>query len=500
MKKSVIGLLILLVLALSTIAYADVVVAPTFFVKPEAINGKIKDPIKDYADFIIKIANKGAEEDTFKLLYLDDPKWSYQVLPDPINKEIKVASGEEGEIHILVKGNVVPGTYAVKVSIQSANTKNIIDNVMRITVGDIVAPKVTKPEFDVEVSVPSQMDPNGAYNVLVTLNNKNERLLEDVSVKLKSNLLTDSTLITVTPSDSKTISFAVVLFDNVPPQQDQLNIQVLYQDEEYYNENYNFEVIEYLPPFDTQMNVEKSFLKQERVLTITNLGNAKKTDVVKIQASLKDKFFSRSDPKFEFVKDESGYFMNWPISLASQESTEIKMTTSYRLLIIPLLLLVALIIYNMMYSNPLIIKKKIRQASKEIGALTNVSVIIYLKNRSKQPIRNVRLVERVSKMIQLKQDSFSGSLHPSKMHNRDSEGSLLEYRFAEIAPGDTRTVTYTVYSKLHVFGPVTIKPTVAEFQLKNGKHMKASSSPLSMITEEPAEKKKHELFMPHKKK
>ena len=205
------------------------VISPEFYVKPKAVSSIIHNPVTDYADFKIVIENNGAEDDEFNLLFLEDPKWSYQVLPSPINRKILIPANDTGEIHILVKGNVDPGNYAVKVSVQSEKTKNVIDNVMRITV---LAPvqKIVVPDADVsvETTVPTQMDPKGAYNVLVTVNNNNERKLDNVLVKLNSNILSEETLVDILPNESKTISFAVILIDNIKPQKDNMNIS-LYQ-------------------------------------------------------------------------------------------------------------------------------------------------------------------------------------------------------------------------------------------------------------------------------
>ena len=76
-------------------------------------------------------------------------------------QQVKVIPGEKEKIHILVKGNVPEGFYGVKVSVRSESTGNIIDNVMRIRVGEGGPDAPPSPNFDVDVSVPAQMDPRG---------------------------------------------------------------------------------------------------------------------------------------------------------------------------------------------------------------------------------------------------------------------------------------------------------------------------------------------------
>lgn len=491
MKKRAFVLLIALFLSLSAVSLAEVLPAPTFFVTPEAVNDKILDPATDSAEFYIWVENKGPEKDKYKLLYLEDPKWSYQVLPEPINKQIEVAAGEKEKIHILVKGNVPEGFYSVKVSVQSLGSGNVIDNVMRVRVGERGPDEPPKPDFDVDVSVPAQMDPKGTYNVVVNIKNNNERLLEDVNIKLASNFITEDTDVTVQPGETKGISFAVLLMDTIEPQMDQLHVAVNYEGEEFYSVDHNFEVVEYLPPFKTDIKVDRKFLRQDRTITISNRGNTLKSEAVRIETSMKERFFSSADPKFTSVKEDGRNYFEWLVSLEPGRSQEIKLTTSYRILLLIALVIIALLIYKAATSNPLIVRKKIKSLKKAHGAVSDMSVVVYLRNRGKEPITNLRVVERVTRMVHLKKDSFEGSMHPVKMHTHDREGTMLEYRFGELTPGDTRIIKYKVYAQLHIFGPITIKPTVVEFSTKKGLKKKSTSNELSVVSEEQKAKPAH---------
>lgn len=490
MKKRALVLFLGLFLLLSVAVSADVAPAPTFFVTAEAVDDVIEDPEENHADFYIVVENKGPEADTYKLLYLEDPRWSYQVLPSPLDKRITVEPGEKERIHVLVKGNVPKGIYSVKVSVKSLGSGNTIDNVMRIRVGETAPGEPPAPDFDVDVSVPSQMDPAGAYNVIVDIKNNNERLLEDVEVEIKSKLVDEETEVTVQPGETKSVSFAVILMDNVKPQQDQMHVTVDYEGEEFYAGDHNFAVVEYVPPFTTHIDVDRHLLSQDRVITITNEGNTEKSDVVRLETSLKERFFTSSDPEFRAVKEDGKYYFVWDVSLGPDESMEISMRTSYLLLLFLALLIIAFIVYKIALSNPLVVRKKIKSVHREHGgAISDMSVVIMLKNRGKEPLTNIRVVERVTRMVQLRKDSFRGSMHPVKMHEHEREGTLLEYRFGELAPGDTRIISYKVYAKLHLFGTVTIKPTVAEFSTKKGKK-KSRSNEVSVTTEEQVPKSK----------
>ncbi|NQU78311.1 hypothetical protein HQ545_00935 [Candidatus Woesearchaeota archaeon] len=490
MKKTFV-ILLGLFLIFSTIAYADVITPKDVLIRVDAINNKITDLDKGYAEFNISITNNKDSTDSFKMLYLDPPNWYAQILPGTSARTVKLAPGDTGSIHMFVRPDKLKrGTYGIRALVQAIGTNYVYDDaVLRIVVGvdeDEIPPE---PDLDVDVSVPAQMDPTGTYTVLVNIANNNKRLLENVKVSISSSIIADSTNVTIQPEDTKSISFAVLLMDNIKPQKDSLAITVDYEGEVFHDSVHNFDVVEYLPPFQTDIEVEKKWLKQIRTIRITNTGNALKSDSMRLETSLKERFFSNSDPKFRIVEQDKKSFLVWDASLEPDESMDITLTTSYRWLVLVAILIIVLLALRFAIPSPLLVKKKLRSVHKSHGGIADFSVIIYLQNRSKTALTNIRVVERVTKMVELKHDSFAGSLHPAKMHKHDNEGTLLEYRFGELAPGDERIIKYKAHSKLHIFGDITIKPTVVEFISGKGIKRKSRSRELSISTEETKEKK-----------
>jgi hypothetical protein len=497
MEKRALVLLFTLLMLCSAVAYADIIAAPTFYVKAEAVKDNILNTKTDHAEFNIIVENKGLQEETFSLQPLPDTRWSYQVFPDILAKKITVPAGSSGKILIYVKGSVPDNTYYVRVVVDRIMGETHIESqsgVMNIQVGDNKPVPPPEPDFDVDVSVPSQMDPTGTYNVVVNINNKNNRTLQEVNIKLASGIVNDETKVFIGPGEQKSVSFAVLLMDNIKPQQDQLQVTVDYEGKAFYDQTHNFEVVEYVPPFKTDIAVDKKFLREDRTITITNEGNVLKADTVRIETSLKERFFSWSKPKFKVLKDSGNYFFTWDVALEPQQSTQMKVTTSYRILLLFAAVILILLVYRIAMSNPLIVRKKFKFVHREHGgAISDIAVVIQLKNRGKETLSNLRVAEKVSKIVRLKKDSFEGSMHPVKMIDTH-DGTLLEYRFGELTSGDERIIKYKVYSRLAVFGVFSIKPTVVEFTTKKGSKRKSKSSTILFGEGKPS---KHEESKGH---
>ncbi|HII71526.1 TPA: hypothetical protein HA265_02105 [Candidatus Woesearchaeota archaeon] len=501
MKKGL-GFLIAFLVLFSAFASAEVMDTKLFNIFVEPVQDKIIDKDKDFAEFYIKIENRFTEPETFKFAFLDPPNWKEQILPNPNDRELRIMPGDTGTFHFYVRpSRAVDGVHPVSAILRSEVTGITFRKGFHIQYGEKETPAVmTPPEPDMEVSasVPAKMDPRNPYTVVVNIKNNNERFLENVSVTLDSTNIKDTTSVDVDPDESKGISFAVLFNKDLPPQKDSLHVVVAYQGQTFHDEYHNFEVVEYLPPFDIDVDVQKKLWKRYRTVTITNDGNTEKSDVVRMETSLRERLFSSSVPKYKLVKEEDRQFMTWDVTLAQGASTEIKIKTNYRWLFWIILAILLYFAYLIKKLNPVVVKKKFKSIKKQHGAVSEMAVAIFLKNTSDKPVTNIRVIERITKMVALKGDSFEGSMHPTKMHAHGSEGTIIEYRFAELGPGDERIITYKAFSKLHIFGVITIKPTVVEFKKKSGATMKSRSNQISIQTEAPEERKpSHEKHESH---
>ena len=512
MKKSL-GLLVavfMLISAFSIFCNAEVMDTKLFNIYVEPVNDKILDKENDFGEYYLTIENKWTESETFKFVFLDPPNWKEQLIPNPNIRELTVGPGDTQQFHFYVRpSRAYDGVQPVSIIIRSEVTGITFRKGFKIQYGEKDTPAIVElpdPDMDVSISVPAQMDPRNMYNIVVNLKNNNELFLENITVKLSSKNINDETVVSIDPNESKGINLAVLFNEDLPPQKDSLYVSVMHNGKSFYDESHNYEVVEYLPPFDIDVQIKKKIWKRDRTITITNSGNTEKSDSVRLETSTRERWFSKSTPEFEVLKDGNKQYMSWPITLEQNESVTITVKTSYRWLLLPIFLILLYFAYLIKKLNPVIIKKKFQSVKKQHGAVSEMSVAIYLKNTSKYPVTNVRVIERITKMVALKKDSFEGSMHPVKMHSHGREGTLLEYRFAELGPGDERILKYKAHSRLHMFGTIMIKPTVVEFKKRSGVKMKSRSNSITMQTDkvddEPEKKKKSSTAGPteHKHK
>lgn len=503
MKKSLVILIAVLLLVPAFSVSAEVMDTKLFNIWVEPVKDKILDKEDGYGEYYLKIENRFSEPETFKFAFLDPPNWKEQLLPNPNQRSLTVDPGETDQFHFYVRPSRAPdGVQPVSIILRSEVTGITFREGFHIQYGEKETPAIITPpdpDMNVSVSVPAKMDPRNMYNVVVKLQNNNERFLENVTVTLESENINDKTVVDVDPEASKGISFAVLFNEDLPPQEDSLHVVVSYDGEKFYDAHHKYEVVEYIPPFEIEVDVEKKLWRRDRTITITNNGNTEKSDNVRLETSLRERFFSSSDPEYEVLQEDDKQYMTWPVSLGPGESTEIGVKTSYRWLWIPILLILVYFAYLIKSLNPVVVKKKFQSVKKQHGAVSEMAVAVYLKNTGKKPVTNVRVIERITKMVSLKKDSFEGSMHPVKMHSHKDEGTLLEYRFAELGPGDERILKYKVHSRLHMFGNIVIKPTVVEFKKWTGRKMKSRSNSISIHTDKPEKEESEHKKRSHKK-
>ena len=484
-KNKIILLVLLVVFLFSSFVAAEVVTVTNSAMPPPVLLEvtPVLDAVinQGYGIYILKITNNQKSKDTFRVLHAEDPEWTFQIVPT-IDREKTLISGSSNTVKIYVKPstNVKKGFYNVAIKVRSELTGNVYGTVLKIQIGKDPEPLNLLPSFNVTASIPSKMDPRNVYQVVVNLANNNAKNLEDVEVRLNSNLIKEKTDVDLKGSEEKGVSFAIMLMESLKPQTDSLQVIVSYKNKTVYDQYHNYEVVEYIPPFKKSVAVFDKLFKTVREINLTNEGNVKKSDTIKLGTTLRERMFTRTYPSADVVKGTVGSFYAWKINLDPNKTVSIKIVTSYRILVWLILIILGALIYYYSIKNPIILRKQLKKIKKEQGAVTAVTVILHIKNRSSKTVSKVRLVEPVPDMLSIKRNSFEGSVHPSKMHHKGKHGTLLEYTLNELEPREERMFKYTVYSKLHIMGGFKIKPTLAEFKEESGKKMRSKSNSLSV--------------------
>ena len=474
MRKIPIFFVILVLL--SGFAVAQTVQKLNFALEVEPVKDKILST--DSAEFLLTIKNTQSMQDTFRILPLEDVKWTHQIVP--ITDKIKTISGKgSAQIRVLVKpSGVADGVYNLKLTVESENTNQRLDAIMKVYVGP--HPSMYSPNLSVSYDFPDKIDPKGSYSVEVKMKNNNIIDLGSIHLSVSSSLVNSDQYISVGPDEEKVVSIAVSLPDDQQPTSDTLHIKVTKDDTVFFDESKPFEVVEYLPPFVKNVTETSSFLKRTKIIRLTNEGNALKQTPVRIETSRRESFFTRTDPKARLVTIDGVSYLSWDVSLKPGESTELSIVRSYRKFVFLLLVLVVAYFLYLWFRSPIRVSKKTKDVHYDDGAIHEAKVILHLKNIKNHPVKQVKVIERIPSLFGIKKGSFKHALEPTKAYQHRKEGSVLEYEIGDLEAKEERIISYAVRAKMQVVGSVEIKPTIVKFQGKNGQVQKSFSNQITL--------------------
>ncbi|MFC1753297.1 hypothetical protein ACFL96_07885 [Thermoproteota archaeon] len=445
----------------------------SFSLESEAVTDKILED--GVAEFQLTINNLQDEADTFRILPLEDLKWTPQFVPTTARTQ-KISGKNSDTLTMLVKPSEVPrGSYNVKVTVESENTGTRYNAVLKIHVGP--HPSMYNPDVSVKVSVPARLDPNQQYDVKVTLTNNNIIDLGNVHVSTTGKFIDNEQEVMLGPEEVKVVSVAIQLPEDTEPQTGDIAIKVTYLDDTtFYDSTHAIEVMEFLPPFAQNISVDKGFLKTKKTIILKNDGNTKKDSPVKLETNRRLNLFTRTDPTADVVEEGERMYHVWQVSLDPEESTTITVTTSYRwFFFLILVLIIAYIVYWFMKA-PIVVSKQYKDVSYDEGSIADAKIVMHVKNRSSRPVKNVHIIERLPHVIGIKKGAFKHTLEPKKAYKHGKEGTVLEYDIPVLDPKEERLITYAIKSKMQVIGGLTIKPTIVKYKGKSGHTEKAVSN------------------------
>ncbi len=209
----------------------------------------------------------------------------------------------------------------------------------------------------------------------------------------------------------------------------------------------------------------------------TNKGNVVSNSSTVIKKNIISRLFTSFSPAPDLV-DRQGLivYYTWEQQLNPGESLNIVITTNWLLPLLAILLIVAVIILAKQFSKTsLSLKKKVTFVRAKGGEFAlKVSIMI----NAKHYIQRVNVIDRLPMLVKL-HEKFGGEM-PKKV---DEKGRKVEWYFDKLQAGETRVVSYIIYSKVGVLGKFALPLTTAIYE-KDGEVHEAESNHAFFIAEQ----------------
>lgn len=435
--------------------------------------------LDDAAKFDLNITNNLGTKEEFRVYSLNYPEWDVYTKPIISPILVQVEPSETKTIRLNVKPLHITrvGKYIININVRSQRTKRLVKTPIQLnikSIGPLIMGYV--PTIIASIRMPKTIDPREEITMEITLDNQNMLDYPMVVVRLESNLIKEEIKEELGPKEVKTIKITKELDALTQKQKDTLILTVLRDDRIITGPLAQLiEIIEYS---ETKETIEKRFLKTKKEMVIIS-NNKDFKGPIRIETSSLKSLFTSTTPKADIVKIDGKKYHSWDVVLGPNKSMTIKITESYRPLFLIIILLIIAIALYYVYRSPLIIIKTLSTMTLKEGGISEMKVMLTIKNRSKKPIKDVEVIETLPNIVDVGKGIDIGTLKPYTILKHEIKGSIIKWRLEHLDDMEERVLTYKIKSRLPILGDLNLNPTLVKFRY-NEKETIARSNTLSI--------------------
>lgn len=470
-------IIFLAVFAVSTIlTFAENAEARSFDLQHSTDNNIIEQ--RQQAEFTINITNLQNYSDTFKTS-IDDSLWvvsSNPLYAYQTQYGFSVNSKESSSFRLFLKpiSNLSYGVYRVRFYIESRNTGESQDNELFVIMkpnASFVAGYLPAVRATVDITDESRVDPRKPVVISINLDNQNPLNIPDLRISvrtLNSKIIDEEIQTQLSPLEQKTEKITIKLNPLQEPVKDLLEINLLRGSEILKTFKKEFEIVQYSDVEKTK-EIKKNFLRTKTTIIIRNNANTANISEIREATSFFRNFFIKSIPDNYKISENEKAFVVWKIDLKPEESTRIEIVEDYRFFTLAVMIVVTAIILYFVLRSPIVVKKEASISSTKDGGISELKILIYIRNRTGNQIKNVRIVDKVNVIAELKDEFVMGTLKPTKVTKHEKKGTMLEWDISVLEGYEERIISYRIKSKLSILGFFNLPPVMLKYRKKNGK-------------------------------
>lgn len=417
--------------------------------------------VKEEAVFDVTIHNIHGKERTFTLYNLD-VIWS--LTPEQAQFTLAPGGSKSQRVRVKPLGPFQPSKYLVRLHIDMSSG-TAADLPTERTSADL--PIILFPEEPVEyapavkmsVDMDEKVSPEKPLSSKVSLQNKNPRDLSGLRLYIQSEMpeFAQEALVDLPPLEEKTVELTITPNPLQLPKTYTLFFTLDHQGQTVKVVQEELEILAYQPEFTVEKTEESVFLKRFISLAVRNPGNVPQTQDVRVPISFSAALVTSG---MQIVKESGQRYLTRELVLEPGETVTISALTNYRLPLYAVIIVVVLLLLYHILKSPLQLQKR---ATAHQGELSEIKVILDVRNTSKKHIKEVRITDLVPSIANLEKGLQVGTITPHDIKHT-AQGTKVHWLIAELEPQEHRLVTYSLKAKFNIVGTLSLPRATAEFK------------------------------------
>tara|TARA_Y100000310_G_scaffold253607_1_gene260507 strand:+ start:5026 stop:6405 length:1380 start_codon:yes stop_codon:yes gene_type:complete len=452
MKKIFLIMAILLLLPLISAINLDI--------KKQDSNEIIIQEINQPAIFNLKITNLGAS-DNFQFYNL----LGFSMAP---KGTVYFSQGEAKKVELMIypKENFnYRGLYTFKYFIRGKDNSEISQE-LTIKIIDL------KDVFEIGSD---EINPE-SNSLEIYINNKENFNFEEVNVKFDSVFFEFEETFSLESNERK--NFKVKLdkeeFKKLMAGFYTLNAEITVEDKKV-----DLEGIIKFTEKDILTTTKKDYglLINTQIIGKKNEGNVLALSETVIKKNIFSRLFTTLSPEPDIVERyNSNVYYTWSGEIKPGETIEIVVKTNWLFPFLIILFIIAIVILAKQYSRTdLILRKKVSFVKAKGGEFAlKISIFV----NAKKHIEKISIIDKLPSLVKI-YERFGGE-KPKRINEKNRR---IEWEFEELEEGETRILSYIIYSKIGIIGKFALPNATAVYE-KDGKIHESESNKAFFVAEQ----------------
>jgi hypothetical protein len=133
------------------------------------------------------------------------------------------------------------------------------------------------------------------------------------------------------------------------------------------------------------------------------------------------------------------------------------------------------------FRSPLIIHKSVVSISLKEDSLSEMKVLLHVKNRTRKVFDNIVVLDKIPKITEIGKEFTLGTLRPTKIMNNEKKGTIARWDIKSLDSYEERVLTYKLYTNLTIVGGLTLPISILKFSSKSGREKKIVSNKVKLL-------------------
>ncbi|MEX2017145.1 MAG: hypothetical protein WD876_01600 [Candidatus Pacearchaeota archaeon] len=226
----------------------------------------------------------------------------------------------------------------------------------------------------------------------------------------------------------------------------------------------------------TASSTNYGFVINTESIKKTNEGNIIAGTETIVRKNIISRLFTTLTPEPDSV-ERQGFtvYYSWSRQLNPGETLGITVRTNWLFPLLVIALIIAIILLVKQYSKTNIVLKKRVNFVRAKGGEFALKVSIFVQ--AKKYIERVNIIDRLPPLVKL-YENYGGE-KPTRV---DEKTRKLEWNFEKLEPGETRALSYIIFSKVGILGKFAL-PTASAIYEKDGEINETDSNRAYFIAE-----------------